>query len=135
MELPRDRGKEPGGQSHLRPYGPVAKSVDAFDAATTALVELAKKERAVFVRMEPVSAGFTASEADALLRTRGLQPAPVNLQPELSWIVDLEGDFKDVLGGMKPTNRNLYRNIHKKGVTFRASQIPRTSKFSCISCI
>ena len=25
---------------------------------------------------------------------------------------------------MKPTNRNLYRNIHKKGVTFRASQDP-----------
>jgi lipid II:glycine glycyltransferase (peptidoglycan interpeptide bridge formation enzyme) len=46
----------------------------------------------------------------------------------LSWIVDLEGDFKDVLGGMKPTNRNLYRNIHKKGVTFRASQDPADIK-------
>ena len=120
--------KNPAGKVIYAPYGPVAKSVDAFDAATTALVELAKKERAVFVRMEPVSAGFTASEADALLRARGLQPAPVNLQPELSWVVDLEGDFKDVLGGMKPTNRNLYRNIHKKGVTFRASQDPADIK-------
>ena len=54
----------------------------------------------------------------------GLQPAPSNQQPELSWIVDLDGDFKDVLAGMKPTNRNLYRNIHKKGVTFRSSQDP-----------
>ncbi len=25
---------------------------------------------------------------------------------------------------MKPVNRNLYRNIHKKGVTFRSSQDP-----------
>jgi lipid II:glycine glycyltransferase (peptidoglycan interpeptide bridge formation enzyme) len=48
----------------------------------------------------------------------------VNQQPELSWIVDLDRDFKDVLADMKPVNRNLYRNIHKKGVTFRSSQDP-----------
>jgi lipid II:glycine glycyltransferase (peptidoglycan interpeptide bridge formation enzyme) len=78
----------------------------------------------VFVRVEPVTAGFTAAEADAVLRSRGLQPAPVSQQPELSWIVDLDRDFKDVLADMKPANRNLYRNIHKKGVTFRSSQDP-----------
>jgi lipid II:glycine glycyltransferase (peptidoglycan interpeptide bridge formation enzyme) len=59
-----------------------------------------------------------------VLRSRGLRPAPVNQQPELSWIVDLEQDFKDVLAAMKPVNRNLYRNIHKKDVTFRTSQDP-----------
>ena len=116
--------KNPAGKVIYAPYGPVAESVEAFDAATAALVALAKAEGAVFVRMEPAAGGFTASDADALLRARGMTPAPVNQQPELSWIVDLEGDFKDVLAGMKPTNRNLYRNIHKKGVTFRASQDP-----------
>ncbi|MFJ5955529.1 lipid II:glycine glycyltransferase FemX [Paenarthrobacter sp. NPDC092416] len=116
--------KNPAGKVLYAPYGPIAKSLEAFDAATAALVALARKERAVFVRMEPVEAGFSASDAGPLLRARGLQPAPVNQQPELSWIVDLDGDFKDVLAGMKPTNRNLYRNIHKKGVTFRASQDP-----------
>jgi lipid II:glycine glycyltransferase (peptidoglycan interpeptide bridge formation enzyme) len=74
--------------------------------------------------MEPVTAGFETVDAGRALRERGLQPAPSNQQPELSWIVDLDGDFKDVLAGMKPTNRNLYRNIHKKGVTFRSSQDP-----------
>ncbi|SDW08566.1 Acetyltransferase (GNAT) domain-containing protein [Arthrobacter sp. yr096] len=116
--------KNPAGKVIYAPYGPVAESVEAFDAATAALVSLAKAERAVFVRMEPAAAGFTASDAGPLLRARGLRPAPVNQQPELSWVVDLDGDFKDVLAGMKPTNRNLYRNIHKKGVTFRASQDP-----------
>ena len=116
--------KNPAGKVIYAPYGPVADSVEAFDAATAALVALAKEERAVFVRMEPAAAGFTAADAGPLLRARGLRPAPVNQQPELSWIVDLDGDFKDVLAGMKPTNRNLYRNIHKKGVTFRASQDP-----------
>ena len=38
--------------------------------------------------------------------------------------MDRDRDFKDVLAEMKPVNRNLYRNIHKKGGTFRATQDP-----------
>jgi lipid II:glycine glycyltransferase (peptidoglycan interpeptide bridge formation enzyme) len=115
--------KNPAGKVLYSPYGPVAASADAFDAALAALVATARSCGAVFVRIEPVSAGLEMPAAADLSR-RGLQPAPVNQQPELSWIVDLEGDFKDVLAAMKPVNRNLYRNIHKKGVTFRASQDP-----------
>lgn len=114
----------PAGKLLYAPYGPVAASLTAFDAALAALTELARSCGAVFVRIEPVDAGFTDTDARTVLRTRGLRPAPANQQPELSWIVDLDRDFKDVLAGMKPANRNLYRNIHKKGVTFRASQDP-----------
>jgi lipid II:glycine glycyltransferase (peptidoglycan interpeptide bridge formation enzyme) len=114
----------PAGKLLYVPYGPLAESLEAFDAALASLTRLAQRCGAVFIRLEPASAGFTAAEADSVLRSRGLRPAPANLQPELSWIVDLDRDFKDVLAGMKPVNRNLYRNIHKKGVTFRSSQDP-----------
>ncbi|MCB5272741.1 hypothetical protein BJG92_00244 [Arthrobacter sp. SO5] len=114
----------PAGKLLYVPYGPVALSLAAFDAALAALTALARSCGAVFVRIEPVSAGFAAEDSDAVLRSRGLRPAPANQQPELSWIVDLDRDFKDVLSDMKPVNRNLYRNIHKKGVTFRSSQDP-----------
>lgn len=116
--------KNPAGKVLYAPYGPVAVSLEAFDAALAALVALARTCGAAFVRIEPVSAGFLAAEAATVLRGRGLRPAPVNQQPELSWIVDLDRDFKEVLADMKPVNRNLYRNIHKKDVTFRASQDP-----------
>ncbi|WLQ05203.1 lipid II:glycine glycyltransferase FemX [Arthrobacter oryzae] len=116
--------KNPAGKVLYAPYGPVADSLEAFDAALAALVALARACGAAFVRIEPVSAGFLAAEAPTVLRSRGLRPAPVNQQPELSWIVDLDRDFKEVLADMKPVNRNLYRNIHKKDVTFRASQDP-----------
>ncbi|MET3921296.1 peptidoglycan bridge formation glycyltransferase FemA/FemB family protein [Arthrobacter sp. UYEF20] len=116
--------KNPAGKLLYAPYGPVAATLEAFDAALAALTDLARSCGAVFVRIEPVGAGLPAPGAAAVLRGRGLQPAPANQQPELSWIVDLERDFKDVLADMKPVNRNLYRNIHKKGVTFRSSQDP-----------
>jgi lipid II:glycine glycyltransferase (peptidoglycan interpeptide bridge formation enzyme) len=116
--------KNPAGKVLYAPYGPVAESVPAFDAALAELVDLAKSCGALFVRIEPVTAGLDQDTAAAELKSRGLQPAPVNQQPELSWIVDLDRDFKDVLADMKPVNRNLYRNIHKKGVTFRSTQDP-----------
>lgn len=116
--------RNPAGKLLYAPYGPLADSPAAFDAALAALTGLARTVQAVFVRIEPVSAGLPADAADAELRRRGLRPAPANQQPELSWIVDLDRDFKDVLAGMKPANRNLYRNIHKKGVSFRATQDP-----------
>jgi lipid II:glycine glycyltransferase (peptidoglycan interpeptide bridge formation enzyme) len=116
--------KNPAGKVLYAPYGPVAASLEAFDDALAALVAVARKSRAAFVRIEPVSAGFDTAASETVLRSRGLQPAPVSQQPELSWIVDLEQDFKDVLAAMKPVNRNLYRNIHKKDVTFRTSQDP-----------
>lgn len=114
----------PAGKLLYVPYGPLADSLEAFDAALASLTRLAAACGAVFVRLEPVSAGFSAAEAESVLRSRGLRPAPANLQPELSWIVDLDRDFKDVLADMKPVNRNLYRNIHKKGVKIRSSQDP-----------
>ena len=114
----------PAGKLLYVPYGPLADSLAAFDAALESLTALARRCGAVFVRVEPVDAGFTSADAGTVLRSRGLRPAPANLQPELSWIVDLDRDFKDVLADMKPVNRNLYRNIHKKGVTFRSSQDP-----------
>ncbi len=114
----------PAGKVLYVPYGPLADSLAAFDAALGSLTGLARRCGAMLVRLEPVDAGFTAADAGTVLRGRGLRPAPANLQPELSWIVDLDRDFKDVLADMKPVNRNLYRNIHKKGVTFRSSQDP-----------
>lgn len=116
--------KNPAGKVLYAPYGPIADSLETFDAALAALVALARACGAAFVRIEPVSAGFENAASESVLRSRGLRPAPVNQQPELSWIVDLDRDFKEVLAGMKPVNRNLYRNIHKKDVTFRTSQDP-----------
>ena len=82
LELPGHRGERtPPGKLLYAPYGPVAESLDAFDAALAALAGLARRCGAVFVRIEPVTAGFGAADAGAVLRSRGLQPAPATSSP------------------------------------------------------
>ncbi|MGG5171976.1 lipid II:glycine glycyltransferase FemX [Pseudarthrobacter sp. J1738] len=115
----------PAGKVLYTPYGPLADNVDAFDAALAELVKLAQECGAVFVRLEPVDAGLGSDAAGlSAMRARGLEPAPANQQPELSWIIDLDQTDKEILADMKSANRNLYRNIHKKGVSFRQSTDP-----------
>lgn len=106
------------------PYGPVAADLAALDAALEELRPLAKKIGAVFARVEPASLTLSAEAARLALRQRGMVPAPANQQPELTRILDLGTDLAPTLARMKPTNRNLYRNIGKKGVSFRASHDP-----------
>ncbi|MCW1250016.1 peptidoglycan bridge formation glycyltransferase FemA/FemB family protein [Acaricomes phytoseiuli] len=116
--------RHPLGTVLYLPYGPVAQNLPALDAALKAARSIAKNRGAAFIRIEPVTLDLPVEQARRALRQRGLQPAPAAQQPELSRIIDLDQDFAQVLKQMKPANRNLYRNIGKKGVSFRATQDP-----------
>lgn len=108
------------------PYGPLADSPQAFDAALESLRTAAKQHGCWFVRVEPAFAtiqdGLETSEA--ALRRRGLKWAPRQVQPGHTQLIDLTQDEDTILKDMKSTNRNLHRNIHKKGVTFTATTDP-----------
>ena len=115
--------KTPLGRYLYTPYGPVAESEPALGEALAALTALARANKAAYVRVEPVSAGLGA-DADRVLSARGLVRAPKDIQPHLTWKVDLAQDVASLLKGMRSTSRNLFRNIHKKGVTFDISTDP-----------
>lgn len=118
---------EGGRLSYLYvPYGPVAHSPEAFDAALADLTRLAKSKGAAFVRVEPVADGIFApgEDPEKSLRDRGLKFAQRQIQPSHTWLVDLTDDEESLMKAMTATNRNLHRNIHKKGVTFEASHDP-----------
>lgn len=109
------------------PYGPLADSPAAFDAALADLTRAARERKCWFVRIEPAfaavaEAGETPEDA---LHRRGLKLSPRQVQPGHTQVIDLTRDEKSILAGMKSTNRNLHRNIHKKGVSYRASRDPR----------
>lgn len=115
--------KTPLGMYLYSAYGPCAGSAPAFNEALSALTALAKSVKAHYVRIEPVAAGL-GEDAAAALSARGLVKAPSDVQPALTWKVDLTADQAELLQGMRSTSRNLFRNIHKKGVTFEISSDP-----------
>ncbi len=113
------------GRYLYSPYGPVAESAEAFEAAIADMKRVAAENKCWFLRVEPTNPGIWGElSGEAFLRARGFKPSPRQVQPGHTQIIDLEKSEEEILKDMKSTNRNLHRNIHKKGVTFTVSQNP-----------
>lgn len=107
------------------PYGPVAEDAQTFDAALTSLKAAAKSHHCLFVRVEPTNpAIWGPRDAATFLASRGAVLSPRQVQPSHTQVIDLAGSEDEILKGMKSNNRNLHRNIHKKGVSIEVSQNP-----------
>ncbi|HSE60928.1 MAG TPA: peptidoglycan bridge formation glycyltransferase FemA/FemB family protein [Candidatus Saccharimonadales bacterium] len=101
------------------PYGPLAKNMKGLASALEALRQLAKMHKAVFARVEP-----TVKASTAQLRELELKPALKDIQPRLTWVLDLKPTEEELLKNMTATNRNLYNNYKTKGLHLRASDNP-----------
>ena len=102
------------------PYGPYAESDKAFDGALESLKTNAKMKNITFLRVEP-----TGNVTSDHLRNLGFTPMTYNqLQPEHTQVIDLEKSEDEIVAAMDQTNRNLYRNYEKKGLSIHSSQNP-----------
>jgi lipid II:glycine glycyltransferase (peptidoglycan interpeptide bridge formation enzyme) len=115
--------QSPFGRSLYCPYGPAADDAGAFAAALADLTAQARLHKAHYVRVEPVAVPL-GTEPSRKLRSLGLTRAPRDIQPRHTWVIDLQQEEKDLLGAMRSSNRNIYRNIHKKGVSIETSVDP-----------
>ncbi len=102
------------------PYGPLAQNETAFIEALKALHHLARQQKALFVRCEPI-----LPKQHLSLSEFGLKPALKNIQPAQNWLQDLTKTDEALMGDFTSTNRNLYRTAGNKGLTFRASDDPK----------
>ncbi|MDY6052420.1 MAG: peptidoglycan bridge formation glycyltransferase FemA/FemB family protein [Rothia sp. (in: high G+C Gram-positive bacteria)] len=113
------------GRYLYAPYGPEADSASAFEAAIADMKRVAAENKCWFIRVEPTNdAIWGAQKGQAFLTARGFTLSPRQVQPSHTQIIDLTQSEEEILKDFKSTNRNLHRNIHKKGVTFRKSQDP-----------
>lgn len=113
------------GRYLYSPYGPVAEDAQTFDAALTSLKAEAKAHKCLFVRIEPTNPAIWGErDAAAFLISRQAVLSPRQVQPAHTQIIDLSGSDDEILKGMKSNNRNLHRNIHKKGVSIEVSEDP-----------
>lgn len=101
------------------PHGPIvdkeADKEEVLALLKAYLVELAKKERAAFIRISP---DFEKSEENAgLFRKLGFKDAPIHMMhPEVTWILDISKDEETLMREMRKTHRNLIRRAGKDGV-------------------
>lgn len=71
------------------PYGPIAKDREAFHNALKNLKALAKKHHCDFIRIEPFDEKFQNYLPNNVKKSH-------NLNPELTWILDLNGQDESV---------------------------------------
>lgn len=102
------------------PYGPTADDEKSFQNSLKSLIELGKKHKVTFVRVEPTNPSFIP-----ILKQNGWKPVNYQqLQPEHTSIVDLSKPKEDIISNMSQPSRNILRNYHKKGLSIHKSQNP-----------
>jgi peptidoglycan pentaglycine glycine transferase (the first glycine) len=98
------------------PKGPVLDYADQLlaDAVLEAVVDAARKHRAIYVKIDPDILA-EQEEARETLRRHGFRPGE-NIQRPNTMMLDISGSEEDILGRMKPKWRYNIRLAEKKGV-------------------
>lgn len=107
------------------PHGPVVNWQSGNAGAILAQIEAVGRREAVdYIRIEPRIA--RSVEVEQTLRRCGYRPAPVFVQAEVGWVLDLAGKNEDILlAGMRKTTRYLIRQAEKLGVEIKISRDPK----------
>ena len=99
----------PVGNYLFLPYGPVAKDEAALKSAIKALEALARRERAIFVRIEP-----QLKEAEAYLTSHYRRVKEI--EPADTWVLELSPDEATIISNFSQGTRTRYNTYQKKGL-------------------
>ena len=112
----------PGGLGTIAyvPKGPLAdyRDVPSLRALLDAILPLARKQRALCLKIEPDLEDDPALTEQ--LQALGFRPSPQVIQPRRTILVDLTPDPEELLRRMKQKTRYNIRLAARKGVTVRA---------------
>jgi peptidoglycan pentaglycine glycine transferase (the first glycine) len=75
------------------------------------LGEIAKKERASFIRFSPIL--LPSEENNNLFSDLGFRQAPIHMHPEVTWELDITPSEANILADMRKTTRYLIRQAEK----------------------
>ena len=105
----------PVGNYLFLPYGPVAKDEAALKSAIKALEVLARRERAIFVRIEP-----QLKEAEAYLTSHYRRVKEI--EPADTWVLELSPDEATIISNFSQGTRTRYNTYQKKGLLVEATK-------------
>lgn len=108
--------KTPIGKYLYLPYGPVSKDQSSFNVALKSLNSLAKREKAIFIRIEPQNTDLKLPKNAK--KTKDLSPAD-------TWILNLETDKPEIIKHFSQGTRTRYNNFAKKGLIVEKTKDPK----------
>ena len=122
----------PWGVAYV-PKGPVVDWLNpaAAEAAVAGVEALARHSRAIFVKIDPDVAPDSAAGRGlvAMLRARGWQPSPEQIQFRNTALLNLAQDEEALLAAMKPKWRYNIRLAERRGVTVRVADVADLAVF------
>ncbi len=106
------------------PHGPVCKSPDMLPKLMEVVLEDLKLRAAVekvsFIRINPISQ--RTEENTAVFEKLGFRAAPIHMDPESSWKLDITPSSDELLRNMRKTTRYLIKQtLQNKGIVIRQS--------------
>ncbi len=109
--------KTPVGNYLYLPYGPVFEQKSGFENSLKSLKNLASRQNAFFIRVEPQSKIFT----DHLPR---IAKKSTDLNPKETWKLDLTGKEDDLKSRLPSRLLRYYKNAEKNGIKITTSHNP-----------
>lgn len=105
----------PVGNYLYLPYGPVYKDKTGWENAYKSLQELAKKENAVFIRVEPQDENFTDYAPKNTIKSK-------DLDPKDTWVLDLTAEKDQIISNFSQGTRTRFNNYAKKGLSVESTK-------------
>lgn len=112
----------PLGNYLYLPYGPVTESKKSFENALKSLKNLAKKEKAFFIRIEPTDESVKKYLPDNTKKSK-------DLNPKETWVLDLKGTDDELKDKLPSRLLRYYRNAEKNGLKIETSKNPEDIEY------
>lgn len=99
------------------PYGPVYKDKDSFNDAFNSIKEIAVKNNAIFIRVEPQDSEFKSYAPKGTAKSKDLSPAD-------TWVLDITKDTAEIITNFSQGTRTRFNNYAKKGLSVTSTTDP-----------
>lgn len=105
----------PVGNYLYLPYGPVLKEPESLTLALKSLTALAKKEKVIFIRIEPRDQKSVKYLPKTARKVKDLSPAD-------TWVLDLAPDDHTLIKNFSQGTRTGYNTYAKKGLKIESTK-------------
>ena len=107
--------KRPGGNYLYLPYGPVTDTEAGFKKALASLQSLAREQKAVFIRIEPLNPDIVKYLPKNTIKSK-------DLNPKDTWVLDITPDKPTLLTNFSQGTRTRYNTFAKKGLSVESTK-------------